>query len=315
VLSEDMASLTTTYNVVWNLIKATWRDIHLHRLIDQEKFVTTLEANTIQLQKAWRNSTPQVYNAFVESHLSELVQIRKLLTGKNRQMYFNRRYHARLTTCNTQIFSNAFRIAHINARFSHLPTAIFAEFVKGITFFKSDVTSALESPPYHRPLSCGSANRTFLQKFEITGDMSVTNVNRRKRALRICYFERMIYNNIYEYVLDKQDMGHRIELQQLERLYQDYYPDHKLTVDTNIGIGPVYQLDPTFLMIIDSYGDNKFHAEETYEKQANGEVHCMRKLLRNIGHSTPFEVKKESKTQSYANEVPWSSRGRRTNSI
>lgn len=307
-----MASPTTTYNVVWNLIKATLRDIHLHRLIDQDKFVTTLEANTIQLQKAWRNSTPQVYNAFVESHLSELVQIRKLLTGKNRQMYFDRHYHARLTTCNTQIFSNAFRIAHINARFSRLPTAIFAEFVKGITFFKSDVTSVLEIPQYHRPLSCGSANLTFLQKFEITGSMSATNINRRKRALRTCYIERMIYNNIYEYVLDKQDMGHIIELQQLERLYQDYYPDHKLTVDTNIGID---QLDPTFLMIIDSYDDNKFHVEETYEKQDNGEVYCTRKLLRNIGRSTPFEAKKESKTQSYAKEVTWSSRGRRINSI
>ena len=312
MLSEDMASPTTTYNVVWNLIKATWRDIHLHRLIDQEKFVTTLEANTLQLQKAWRNSKPQVYNAFVESHLSELVQIRKLLTGKNRQMYFDRRYHARLTTCNTQIFSNAFRIAHINARFSHLPTVIFAEFVKGVTFFQSDITSALESPPYHRPLSCGTANLTFLQKFEITGSMSATKINHCKRALRTCYIERMIYDNIYEYVLDKQNIGHHVELLQLERLYQDYYPDHKLTVDTNIGIG---QLDPTFLMIIDSYDDSKFHVEETYEKQANGEVYCIRKLLRNIGRSTPFEVKKESKTQSYANEVPWSSRGRRTNSI
>jgi hypothetical protein len=299
------------YNAVWNLIKATWRDIHLHRLTDQETFVTALEVCTLRLQQEWRNATPQVYNAFVESHLSELVQIRKLLTGKNRHMYFDRSYNTRLTACNTQIFSNTFRISRINARFSRLPTAIFAEFVKGITFFQSDVTPTLETPAYHRPLSCGSGDLTFREKFVIDASMSDIVVNRRKRALRTCYIERMVYNNIYEYVLDKQDTGHRVELQQLERLYQDYYPGHKLTVDTNIGIG---QLTPTFLIILDSYDDNKFHVEETYEKLAD-EVLCTRKLLRNSGRSSPFEVKKETKTQSFALEVPWSSTARRTNSL
>ena len=315
-----MASVSKedAYNLVWNLIKTTWRNIYvyrLHRLLDQDNFVTLLDKYTLQLENLWKNANKKTYNQFVDAHIGELVQIRKLLTGKNRQIYFTKQYSTMLTLCNTRIFSNTFRIARINARFSRLPTEIFTEFIKGITFFKSDITSELEDPPYHQPPSCGSADETFINKFKITESMSMypALINSRKRAVKLCYIERLIYNNIYTYVIDKQNTGHLVELYQLERLFQDYYPDHKLTIDTNIGIN---QFAPTFLLIIDSYDNNKFHIEETFQKEANGNVLCKRIVFRNNGQSSPFEVKKEIKTQSFATgEVPWSSGIKRVKSI
>ena len=300
-----MVTKEDAYNLVWNLIKTTWRDIYLHRLLNQDEFVTLLDTHTLQLEKLWKKVNKDIYNQFVSDHIGELVQIRKLLTGKNRQIYFKKQYNASLTMCNTRIFSNTFRISRINTRFAHLPTEIFTEFRKGITFFQSDITSKLEDPPYHRPPSCGSADETFINKFKITESMSQSIINSRKRAVKLCYIERLIYNNIYTYIIDKQNTGHLVELYQLERLFQDYYPDHKLTIDTNIGVN---QFAPTFLLIIDSYDNNTFHIEETYQKETNGNVICKRILFRNHGHSSPFEVKKTNKTQSFiTGEVPWNS--------
>ena len=292
-----------SFNTVWNIVKTAWRDIRLHRLIDQEDLIERLENSTIELENAWANTQENEYNQFKESHINELAQIRKLLTGKNRKLYFDRVYHPRLTACNTRIFSNTFHISRINTFFSNLPTKIFSEFIKGITFFQVDISSDLERPPYHRPLSCGSSLQTFHEKFEITTNMTPSKIRKIKLAVRLCYIERMIYNHIYKYIMDRQDARHIQELYNLERLYQDYYAGHRLIID--IDIGPS-QFEPSFMILIDSYDNNKFHIEETYQKERNGDVLCTRKTLRNSGHSSPFEVKKETKTQTFAQEVSWS---------
>jgi len=127
----------------------------------------------------------------------------------------------------------------------------------------------------------------------------------------------MIFDIMYRFMLGKQEPRHLVELRNIERLYQNYFPGHELTVDVNMALGTIH---PTFLVIIDTYDEGKFHIEETYYKEEtedpealtdqenpDGDVQCTRITYRNfIGKMSPFLMKREAKTQRFMNEVAWS---------
>ena len=87
----------------------------------------------------------------------------------------------------------------------------------------------------------------------------------KKKALRQCYIERLLYDIIYEHTLHKQNLGHLLELQQVTRLYQDYFKGFKISID--VSYREVYT--PSKVIIrTDHYGLN--YSLEEFEKKTDG---------------------------------------------
>lgn len=100
------------------------------------------------------------------------------------------------------------------------PTAIYEEFVKGITLFATD--TVVERPSYHRVNSCGHKSLTYIQKFQYQPTDNAVKKRQKHESLRLCIIERKIYDEIYKHILYQQNTGHLIEILNLERLYDDY---------------------------------------------------------------------------------------------
>lgn len=103
-------------------------------------------------------------------------------------------------------------------------TRTFTELSKGITFFQSE-QQQLRWPVYHRDVSCGTKHLATAQKFVKTKfgpDMA--------QAISRCYIERLIYNEIFQNELGYQDIPHKIELDDVARHYDKYFPHSNLKV-------------------------------------------------------------------------------------
>ena len=163
-------------------------------------------------------------------------------------------------------------------KFARIPTWLVTEFCKGITYFNNN-TGIDAVPFYHRDTSCGPLSRNNL-----------TN----KIFLRNCYIERKIYDLIYSRVFYEQDLGHLVELNKVERLYDDKYhkEDLKIHVKMPDGVHPVclelewYQRD---VLIKESY-------HKTFGKKL---VTCKREVFENNSKKS-FE-----KTQTFDQETSW----------
>lgn len=158
--------------------------------------------------------------------------------------------------------------------FNHIPTMIFNQFIKGITYFENE--NPVETPYYHRLRSCGLKGIPLIDKFE--------NPN-NKYFVKKCYVERTIYNMIYMHFLHYQDIGHLRELHQVEKYYQQYFLN-----------------DPLFIHI--DYDKNHYpykltinsKLKEVYTKHWDKEiVMCQLRIKRN--HF--------SKINTFKNENPW----------
>jgi len=112
------------------------------------------------------------------------------------------------------------KISSPRTYFKGLPTEIFREFIQGITYFKNQ--EPVSRPVYHRDASCGSAFIDYGKKYRILEDDTPSVIRRNKNTLMRCYIERLIYDSIYQQLFHEQDAGHLLEIQQLERLVQDY---------------------------------------------------------------------------------------------
>lgn len=181
--------------------------------------------------------------------------------------------------CVDTLFQKTFKVSNAATRFNMLPTAIFTEFCKGITYFQKDIIN--ERPIYHRENSCGSKSINYKSKFSLA----------TRDALKKCYIERLIYNAIFENILHYQDSSHKRELRNIERLYQDYFPKEQiiLTVDfINI-------TDPVNVTIYTRV-DGRPYSEEQYNKSNSGLVNCVKFIKR-------FEV--YTKTQEFTKEQKW----------
>ena len=220
-------------------------------------------------------------------------------------VYFEHKYNRYLKMFNNRVFANTFHIQNINTMFSALPAQVFSKFIRGITLFANDVKSTDEYPPYHRLDSCGSSTLDFMTKFTVRDSMSKQTIKGIQDAVRTCYIERKLFDKIYTLLVGRQDARHLVELRNMERLYQDYFPDHHLIVDIDMYDD---NINPIFFAIYDKYDTNKFYQEETYTKtpdNPDGPVLCTRILYRNLARTSPFEMKNEKKTQSFDAETQW----------
>lgn len=184
-------------------------------------------------------------------------------------------------------------------KFNKLPTMVFNEFVKGLTYFASE--PVMESPVYHRSPSCGSSTLDINDKFKRIHGYSENAAVANREHVKRCYIERIIYDCIFRELLHRQDLAHLQELQRMTRLYQDMYRDSNLlqlqvSVSNYVGNPPIY---PTQLKLSSGEFDPMNAAEyycETYLKEDNGNtVRCGKYENTELYH----------KFQTFAKETPW----------
>jgi len=115
-----------------------------------------------------------------------------------------------------------FRVLMIKPKtyFLYLPTRVFNQFTKGMTYFAND--NPVEHPVYHREASCKSKYINVDAKFSKPNS---------KDALSTCYIERMIYNKLYTHFLHEQEVRHLKELNLVERYFQKHFPSISINVD------------------------------------------------------------------------------------
>lgn len=138
-------------------------------------------------------------------------------------------------------------------------TSIFTQFCKGVTYFANEMQPS-RWPIYHRNASCGSKSIDSNIKFSKT----LYGPDKSKYVKR-CVVERQIYNIIYNQIIGFQDLGHSLELEKVQRIYEKYFPMTFMVVKIL-----KFQKDkyPVILQI-EMIKDTHVLEVETYEKLYN----------------------------------------------
>ena len=160
----------------------------------------------------------------------------------------------------------------------------------------------MDDPIYHRPGSCGDRNVNFIDKFAINVTDDRSSIYTKKMALKQCYIERTLYDKIYEHVLHKQNLGHLIELRNIERL---------LPTDIQIYIDVKYNptTDEPYMVVITTVHGLVKEIEE-YEK-LGANVKCRLEVIDSQHSQHIF-----TKTQNFKERHEWSlSRNSPSNSV
>ena len=116
-------------------------------------------------------------------------------------------------------FYNKIGIFKPKIYFNYIPTKVFDNFIKGISYFENE--NPTEKPAYHRQASCGSSIIESDIKF---------NSETSKQMVKKCYIERLIYNELYEHFLHQQNISHIRELKRISMFYFTYFPDDNILI-------------------------------------------------------------------------------------
>jgi hypothetical protein len=171
--------------------------------------------------------------------------------------------------------------------FLRLPTKLYNEFCKGITYFNG--TEVTEAPYYYREDSCGLKIQNYLEKFKITA--SDKKKASKLKALKKCYIDRLIYDAIYNQILHMQDIQHLYELQNISRLFQDYFNE-----SINVKLKYRNMIYPYEVEIINTKADGSTSIER-YQKEEDI-VNCTKIVIDNF-------PSKYIKRQSFEKEEEW----------
>jgi hypothetical protein len=192
-------------------------------------------------------------------------------------------------------FFDALGIKRPGIKFVTLPTDVCTSFLKGITYFDTDLPLE-EQPFYHRPDSCGTKKLPAEAKFAALTTNADIARKKKKTASKLCYIERLIYDAIFTNIRKRQDLSHLDELRRTERIYQDYYRSESISVqlqyDDTSSLVPVK-------LIITTVHPNRLMID-TYDKSwASDKVHCLRTIVAGL------VVTKYHKMQTTEKERPW----------
>lgn len=202
-----------------------------------------------------------------------------------------------LQTCFDQFFAVFNLSVGARAFFDSVATDIFQAFVEGITYFEHEQTS--ERPIYHRASVCGSGNKTWSVKMTFDPNDSLTEIERKKRIIRLCYIERAIFNFIFKRVFEReQDSGHLRELRTMENLHQYAWNDH-LCIDVRFRTEPEFDIFPNMLVLVYHHYPTQYHEE--YTKYPNM-VYAIRRVIQAPGYTV---VEQFEKQQTYKKESSW----------
>lgn len=244
------------------------------------KDVKTIKTHVKRLHSLLNSVLKQDKHSLLKSK-GELLQIHSMLVGKVAKYYLDTDEIHSIRGVHDKLF-RFLSIKQPSRALQHIPTEIFTEFVKGITYFASEDTT--EHPVYHRDVSCGSKQNTIKDKHEFLLTNSNATKQAKRNAVRRCYIERVIFDIIYKTVMYEQDIGHLHELQSIERLYEHYFPNEGLYVHvTFIGAKPVK-------VKLISFGNIEYYIK------GESNIHCVKvDEKRNV-----YE-----KTQTFQQESPW----------
>ena len=181
------------------------------------------------LYKQLRKHKSFNHAVFVKDHEVYFYRIHDTTVGEYAKLRCNASIIQRLRAMRDTLFSK-FGIPNTHS-FQHLATEEFNKFIKGITYFRMHMDGSVENPVYHREMSCGAKSLTYEVKFvNALTSASETEKQRIVMAIRACYVERMIYDQIYTTYFHFQDTGHQKEMQNMNHLYNKHYKFAPLSV-------------------------------------------------------------------------------------
>jgi hypothetical protein len=215
--------------------------------------------------------------SFISKYSGLLYRIHDILVGYYAKQFLDVNKLKECKSVHDVLFNSIFGISKPDEYFKFLPTIIFNEFVKGITYFQDDHN--VDNPVYHRDASCGDKKLNSNQKFSI--DITNSNISklRKKKLTKTCYLERLIYDKIYLNVFHVQDLAHLNELKLMEILHDDYYRHYSLNCEIKFSEDGVYPEKLTIYtkVLTDAFG--VFTSEEYYKKYNSDKVKCQ--LIKN----------------------------------
>ncbi len=212
------------------------------------KKLTTTTISDIELRK------------FIQIHNTKLEKIKSTLVSSDKEFYKNI-YDDSLITIMKSNYDRIFIRTRYKQQIDNLEadaTRYFTEFAKGITYFKNEsYNQEGRRPIYHRNASCGSKQLTSTQRFK----KETYGPDKHKFIYR-CLLERLIYDRIYQNTLRMQDLGHKVELEIVQRIYDKYFPDRSLKI-----IGFYYDDEYPINLEIGIYNKDKLIEKKTYTKE------------------------------------------------
>jgi hypothetical protein len=270
-----------------NLLQAALNEIMIQRVYFRQNsinspdpkitpFLDALDEFELQIM----TDTTRNYATFVRTNLQSFWVLKRTLVGKDVQLFkdaYTTRLRKRLTAQYNRIVINI-RFNAIVDELTQRVTRTFTEFSKGITFFDHE---------HHA--SCGTKNLATAQKFLKTKfgpDMGP--------AISRCYIERLIYDEIFQNELGHQDIQHKLELDEVSRHYDKYFPGTNLRVRIRF----LPNLVPISVDIITDDTIEKYTKTLNVNGDYNDVVFCEKQELR--GNRNSFD-----KFQTFAGEAPW----------
>jgi hypothetical protein len=176
----------------------------------------------------------------------------------------------RVTSYIDRIFKNILKID--GSKMPRGITLLFEEFVKGITYFKSQVDPQNPLPVYHRFASCGIGTDAFRQQHHVCIDtLNRTEKKEHREKVKRCYIERLIYDELWRMETlhfpasgtnaPSQDEGHIHRLKLTHKDFQTCFKNQDIKVKLNKD--NIYPIE----CIIETWSKDKLVCEEIYKKE------------------------------------------------
>lgn len=215
------AKVTYFFNRLYETVKNYKADMEDAKITDHYKYLIPIADITNKLKIAVKDDKTFDPNIFIEEHAVRLYRIHNILSNNDYSIYINTAIMNKVKSPHDILFMNILKIQNVDTRLAKLASVTFNKFVEGITYFKSDHVQ--DNPIYHRETSCGD-------KFVVRISNSSLDKERKQRAAKMCYIERLIYDQVHENIYRNQDLGHKLEIHNMERLYMEYFPLEPLSV-------------------------------------------------------------------------------------
>jgi hypothetical protein len=214
------------------------------------------------------------FTEFVRNNNRKLYMLRSSLVSEDK-IFFQQSYSLDLINIMKRKYDRIYATIKYKKTveyFERKATRMFTEFAKGITYFHFEFQLE-RNPIYHRNASCGSAN--FRSAFRFTKTLYGPKMD---EYIKRCLIERMIYYRIYEHTLRLQDIGHKKELQNITIIYDSYFPNLSIKINT---IDFSENGHPTYVSI-GYYSNDILVIEETYTKDVgDNDVFCTKTDCKN----------------------------------
>lgn len=266
--------------------------------VADDEYIQKLEALKYVVQRfcaLYGSMSKPEKDAFVQKNLESIYKIYDAFySNDTRKVLLTVQERDDIRTCIDIFYKRACGIQNVQEFFHQIPTRLFTSFIKGITHFAND--TVYSRPSYHRSGSCGPKDSSHWSRFEIHSTDTKDVVQAKRSSLVRCYIDRLIYNDIYQRVLNEQDTSHRLELETLGRMANSF-------VDIRIMLR--YEgIHPVRLSVLARLPNGQLWYREDYRKYADGRVLGIR--ADNIAFRKPAELRYRFKVQTYDHESPWS---------